>query len=56
MLETIRDDAKGENLGLEHYLFSIGTVSQHAWQFGDLGHPPAVIFVFVLNREIHSSF
>jgi len=53
MLETLRNDPKGQRLDFGHRLVPVLPVAQHARQGRHFGQPAAISFAFQLDGEGH---
>jgi hypothetical protein len=54
MFETLGQYAQRQDFRSRHRLSSRCAVRKNTRQFRDLREPPAVLFAFVLDREIHT--
>jgi hypothetical protein len=54
VLETLREDAKGERLGARRGLFPALTISEDTRQIADLRNPTPVFFALELDGELHA--
>ncbi len=53
MLNSIRDDPQGQDLGIGDCLLACLSVGKYAGQFGDFAKPAAIFFLFYFNEELH---
>lgn len=53
LLQALGDHTKGEGFSLDRGFFGIFAISENSRQFGNLCKPAPVLFLVVLDAEVH---